>query len=375
MAHVQNTSSVMDGFPTKLDGPMTWTGTDYSLKPVSYINIITEDNIQDLKHAISHFKELGLPRGMISPETFPLARDFSTKLRGINDEVNNGRGFAVLRGLRPSDYSEEDVIILYAGITSHVASHRAGFMDHIRYEREDEKKGENLRPTELPVAMDFHTDADAGNILSMFTLSMSQSGGNQHLSSFWRVYNTMMERNPEAIEILAQEWHWEKPNRADSARTNNIMHRPIVGHVEGKAQINFGSSFVAGHPKYPRSAAAPPLKEKQRSALDLLLAVAKEHSFQLSQQAGDILFVNNLSIMHARDSFIDDADSDTQRHVLRLWLRDSEVSWPIAESLNSKHEAIFNTDPESQQLLTLSEWTSVARVQRVTKVGTTCSHD
>jgi hypothetical protein len=375
MATIQDSSSAIDGFPTKLEGPMTWTGSDYRYKPELYVTTITQDNIQDIGNAISHFKELGLTRGKISPTTFPLQEAFSKELRGINDEVNNGRGFAVLRGLQPLDYSEEDVIILYAGLTSHVASHRAGFIDHIRYEREDEKKGENLRPTELPVAMNFHTDADAGNILSMFTLSMSQRGGNQHLSSFWRVYNTMMEDNPEAIETLAQEWHWEKPNRADSARTNNIMHRPIVGHVDGKAQINFGSSFVAGHPKYPRSAAAPPLKDNQKSALDTLLAVAKQHSFQLSQQAGDILFVNNLSIMHARDSFLDDVDSSVQRHVLRLWLRDSELSWPVAESLNSKHDALYDTDPETQQLLTLSEWSAVARIQRVTKVGTTCSHD
>ena len=177
------------------------------------------------------------------------------------------------------------------------------------------------------------------------------------------------------METLAQDWHWEKPNRADSARTNNIMSRPIVGHVDGKAQINFGSSFVAGHPKYPLSAAAPPLKESQKSALDALLTVAKQHSFQLSQEAGDILFVNNLSIMHARDAFIDDADSNTQRHVLRLWLRDSEASWPVAQSLKSKHEDLYNLDPDTQQLLTLSEWSAIARVQRVTKVGTTCSHD
>jgi hypothetical protein len=72
--------------------------------------------------------ELGLTRGKISPTTFPLQEAFSKELRGINDEVNNGRGFAVLRGLQPLDYSEEDVIILYAGLTSHVASHRAGFI-------------------------------------------------------------------------------------------------------------------------------------------------------------------------------------------------------------------------------------------------------
>lgn len=71
---------------------------------------------------------LGLSRGNVNPLTFPLPQLLSAKLRNINEEVNNGRGFVVLRGLTVSEYSEEDVIIVYAGLTSHVASHRAGFI-------------------------------------------------------------------------------------------------------------------------------------------------------------------------------------------------------------------------------------------------------
>ena len=71
---------------------------------------------------------LAITRGKIDPQTFPLPQALSEKLRSINDEVNNGRGFVVLRGLTASEYSEEDIIIVYAGLTSHVASHRAGFI-------------------------------------------------------------------------------------------------------------------------------------------------------------------------------------------------------------------------------------------------------
>lgn len=142
-----------------------------------------------------------------------------------------------------------------------------------------------------------------------------------------------------------------------------------------KAQINFGSSFVAGHPKYPFSADAPPLKDSQKEALDALFKYAKQHSFKLSQEVGDILFVNNLSIMHAREAFIDDTDNSNRRHLLRLWLRDSELSWPIAKSLRSNHEQLYNPEPERQQLLTLTEWSTMARVQRITAAGTSCSHD
>jgi hypothetical protein len=139
--------SALAGFPTRLEGPMTWTGSKFETKPESYVIFFSRAEVQDLNQAISHFKsklnsfspsakviiterepELGLSRGNISPQTFPLPQLISGKLRNINEEVNNGRGFVVLRGITVSDYSEEDVIVLYAGLTSHVASHRAGFI-------------------------------------------------------------------------------------------------------------------------------------------------------------------------------------------------------------------------------------------------------
>jgi hypothetical protein len=206
--------------------------------------------------------------------------------------------------------------------------------------------------------------------------SMASKGGNQYLSSFWRVYNTLIEESPEVLETLADDWHWEKPDRTNGALTNIVMRRPIISHVDGKAQINFGSSFVAGHPKYPLSADAPELLEAQKVALDRLMSVAKQHSFQLSQECGDILFVNNLSIMHARDAFIDDLDHEKQRHVLRLWMLDRETSWPIAKSLAYKHKALpYDSNPKTHNLMTLSEWSETPRTVRVTMAGASCSHD
>jgi hypothetical protein len=206
--------------------------------------------------------------------------------------------------------------------------------------------------------------------------SMASKGGNQYLSSFWRVYNTLIEESPEVLETLADDWHWEKPDRTNGALTNIVMRRPIISHVDGKAQINFGSSFVAGHPKYPLSADAPPLLETQKVALNRLLSVAKQHSLQLNQECGDILFVNNLSIMHARDAFVDDPDQDRQRHVLRLWMLDRETSWPIAQSLSYRHKALpYDSSPSTHELKTLSEWRETARTVRVTMAGSSYSHD
>ncbi|KAJ4307515.1 hypothetical protein N0V84_012680, partial [Fusarium piperis] len=127
------------GFPEQLKGPMAWDASDLDQNPEAYTLVLTEG--------------LGLPRGSVDRSNFPLPEDLITKLRQINDTLNNGLGFQVVRGIDPTSYSEEEHLVIFAGICSHVATRRNWFIDHLRHERKDDENGVNLRPPELPVSM------------------------------------------------------------------------------------------------------------------------------------------------------------------------------------------------------------------------------
>lgn len=47
----------------------------------------------------------------------------------------------------------------------------------------------------------------------------------------------------------------------------------------------------------------PPITEAQAEALDALHFLAEKHALSLSFKKGDVQYVNNLSIFHARDGF------------------------------------------------------------------------
>jgi hypothetical protein len=207
----------------------------------------------------------------------------------------------------------------------------------------------------------------------LFLEGSGKSGGEQYLSSFWYAYNILARENPDVLTQLANDWYWEKPTR--SLGVKDIFCRPILGQVEGKPQINFGRTFVAGHPKYPMSDAAPPLTSSQKEALRILTDTVRKNCFQLDSQVGDMLLINNLSIMHARNAFMDDMEHNNVRHLLRLWLRDGETSWPIAPSLKYKDKGCWNVAPELQTLRTLTEWVTMPRAIRVVETTTTADHD
>jgi hypothetical protein len=66
---------------------------------------------------------LKLELSHVNKTTFPLRR-LGDRLRHMRAEVHTGRGFFVLRGLQPTQFTREDNVILYLGISSYVAEQR-----------------------------------------------------------------------------------------------------------------------------------------------------------------------------------------------------------------------------------------------------------
>jgi hypothetical protein len=56
MPAAQETAGGLNGFPSHLKGPMTWTGSDYEGKQELYVSSLGPEDITQIENAISHFK-------------------------------------------------------------------------------------------------------------------------------------------------------------------------------------------------------------------------------------------------------------------------------------------------------------------------------
>jgi hypothetical protein len=68
-------------------------------------------------------QDLGLYGDAVSPETFPLPT-LGPKLVQVAVDIHQGKGFAVVRGLSPQDFSPEENILIFLGISSYIAPKR-----------------------------------------------------------------------------------------------------------------------------------------------------------------------------------------------------------------------------------------------------------
>jgi hypothetical protein len=116
---------------------------------------------------------------------------------------------------------------------------------------------------------------------------------------------------------------------------------PLVKVVGDKLFFAVDPGRLGLHPASARAADSlvPELTLEQREALDLVSAIASKNQLRLDLQAGDMVFLNNWSLLHARDTYVD--EDGARRHLVRLWLRNSSLGWPVPDSMKAPWEAAF----------------------------------
>ncbi|KAL1861884.1 hypothetical protein Plec18170_000707 [Paecilomyces lecythidis] len=338
-----------EGFPSSLSGDLVWDGNTLSSR-YSWNYDLTAEDLDEINNALGHFKSLNKPMGELSPETFPLP-NLHALMREISNEVHNGHGFKVIRGLPVDSYTREENVIIYTGLSSHVAPIRGRQDNKWQGKTADvlvahvKDLSQSCRPTDIPgpvVTADkqvFHTDS--GDVIALFCLEEAENGGESYLASTCHVYNVLAATRPDLIKTLSEPWPFD-----DFAQTGDVYklrpllyYQPPTGSEPGRLIIQYSRRNLTGYLACKRSANIPPLTEAKAEALDAVHFTAEKYAISLDFRKGDIQFANNLSILHARGGFTDSREKT--RHLLRLWLRDPEYEWMKPRELKERFDRVY----------------------------------
>lgn len=119
------------GFPAHLEGKLVWRGGDLEKAPGEWVSELSADDITAIEAALEHFQALGVSPSLLDRDNFPLPQGLAERLELVSEACYAGVGFAVLRGLDPARYTEEQNSLIFAGLAKYVAASR-GFQDYKR---------------------------------------------------------------------------------------------------------------------------------------------------------------------------------------------------------------------------------------------------
>ncbi|KAI1273855.1 hypothetical protein F5Y07DRAFT_411075 [Xylaria sp. FL0933] len=326
------------GFPPSVQGPAVWSGKDGLFNPQT-LELDSAD-VTEVEQALKYFLSLGIDGSEVSRDNFPLPV-LGSQLSDCAVNIHGRSGVCIVRGLVPERYSAEDNTIIFLGLASYIGSQRGvqtskgAMLTHVYESISWTVPREKRHGIHTNNSLPFHNDMGC-EILALQIRDCAAQGGGTYVASAAAVYNALMKSNPWAVHTLAKS-NW--PIQVSSRRgTIPFVLAPLIGFKSGNLVISADPGRIGPHPAVG-DGRIPDLLPAQKLALALLQQTATAQQIQLPTQRGDIVFINNWGVLHARDSYQD--DSTATRHLVRLWLRNSELGWEIPESMKTPWEASF----------------------------------
>ena len=110
---------------------------------------------------------------------------------------------------------------------------------------------------------------------------------------------------------------------------SKILRRFLSSSFVTNTYTRWDPYFVRSLSRFSSAGIIPPLSAAQREAIDILEETGKRLSLHMILDVGDIQFLSNSHVLHARTEYKDHAPPAPRRHLMRLWLAtpESEGGW------------------------------------------------
>jgi hypothetical protein len=300
-----------------LETQCEWRGADVG---DAYVFHLTDAHRAELDAALEYAEArtddvLGITR-----ELFPLPI-LGPELVDLTDELINGRGVVLIRGVPVERYGKQRASAIYWGVGMHLGrpwpqnakGHLLGDVtDQGRALDDPTGRGNEIGAVAFP----FHSDGS--DLVGLFCLNAGASGGASLVANAVAVHNDLVRTEPELAAALYDQFAYDfRGEEAPGGKPWYFM--PIFSRRGDRLFVRYIRPYIEAA---RRHAGAPRPSDAARAAMDRIDAMCADPAYHLSMlmQPGEMQFVNNYHVLHAREAYVDRRDEGKIRHLKRLWL-------------------------------------------------------
>jgi hypothetical protein len=212
------------------------------------------------------------------------------------DQLLGGRGFGLVRGI-PVDRDPERVALGLAVQIGRIVPQDDEPLVHVR-DRGADPRLFTTRSYQHSAPLSYH--ADPTDVVALLCVRPAMVGGLSTVVSSVAVHNEVVRTRPDLAAVLYEPFPHEGPAGA--------FVRPVY---QPGGVAYYAPDYITGE-----------LTALQREALDLLDALHHDLRFVLTMdlRPGDMQFLDNRVVVHARTAFRDHDDPAMRRDLIRVWI-------------------------------------------------------
>jgi hypothetical protein len=304
-----------------IDGPSAWIGADMRKREAEWSYRLSPAEIAEVEAATRAVRERGLDIADISREDFPLPT-LGPVLERLRKEVLEGRGFVLVRGMPVAERPIEQSATAYWGVGTYFGSARSqNAKGHLLGHVYDlgiglSETNPNLRSYATAERQHFHIDRC--DVVALLCLRRAKTGGLSTIVSSMSVHNVMAARRPDLLARLFQPFPVDRRGEVPEGKAP-FYEAPVFNEHAGTLSVLYSRLHISSAQRFPEARRLTP---EDIEALEMFGELANDLELRLDMNfmPGDIQFLHNHTILHARSAYEDWPETERKRHLLRLWL-------------------------------------------------------
>ena len=177
-------------------------------------------------------------------------------------------------------------------------------LGHVKDVGDDATQIDKVRIYRTTARQFFH--ADDGDLVGLLCVHRAAEGGESDLVSSHSVWNVLQAEYPDVAELLTRPvWYFDRKGEVSDGQTE--WTRQPVFYLEngglGRVYSKFDPYYVRSLTRFSDRGLVPPLSEEQQRAIRILEEVCNRLALHMILEVGDIQFLSNAHIFHARTAY------------------------------------------------------------------------
>jgi hypothetical protein len=300
--------------------PAAWLGKDIHARESLWHVRLEEAELAELDAGLTLLERDGVPFEAMNRARLPLPL-LTPKIEEWRRELMQGRGFVVVSGLPVEEWGEERSSLAFWALGHHLGVPGAQNPDgellgHIK-DYGEQADSPNVRLYRTASNIRFH--CDVADVVGLLCLHPARSGGQSRIASSVAIWNAIFEEDPESAYLLFERFAHDLRGEHRPGRPAHTEFQPCCLGEDGVLRTFYHSEYFRSAARLPE---VGPLPDHKQDLLDRYDELGASPDFHLDMwlEPGDMQFISNHTIVHARTEYEDDPDPARKRHLLRLWL-------------------------------------------------------